>query len=172
MEGFWGSSASRSWESLDLLCFSNRPCANVFECRTPEMQTRKKQILKYITNVPSLVLLITKIVCLCLHHVDTVTILKKLVGTDCPNRCFKANWMKAWNICSIFMGLEGFHDHDVITSKLFPCSWPFEASGPQCMTLNIFKTCHLGYLNLKIYSLIKVCRVIYYTDMEKSEKFW
>ena len=25
----------------------------------------------------------------------------------------------------------------------------------QCMTLNIFKHCHLGYLNLKIYSLIK-----------------
>ena len=26
----------------------------------------------------------------------------------------------------------------------------------QCMTLNIFKACHLGYLNLKIYNSIKI----------------
>ena len=28
----------------------------------------------------------------------------------------------------------------------------------QCMTLNIFKDCHSGYLNLKIYSQIRFCR--------------
>ena len=40
----------------------------------------------------------------------------------------------------------------------------------QCTTLNIFKDCHLGYLNLKIYSPIKLCRGrIFQRYCKKSE---
>ena len=41
-----------------------------------------------------------------------------------------------------------------------PCKHSFkhDINCIQCMTLNIFKDCHSGYLNLKIYSPIKFCR--------------
>ena len=41
----------------------------------------------------------------------------------------------------------------------------------QCTTLNIFKDCHLGYLNLKIYSPLNYVVVVYFKDIEKNQKF-
>ena len=40
----------------------------------------------------------------------------------------------------------------------------------QCITLNILKDCHLGYLNLKIYGPIKFVMAIYFNDI-KNKKF-
>ena len=44
----------------------------------------------------------------------------------------------------------------------------------QCMTLNISKDSHLGYLNLKIYSPINFGHGIYdiyFNDIDKTKKF-